>query len=136
MSVYSLNDVIKECIREHAQVQSISRGLTMDNKESIYKGSMAAMNAWIESRLCKRKVRACKKSPGRKGCRGHVVLRLPSHTAALISVPPATCLKLTTTFPLPSLIFLYNHPIITIIHSPLALIQLYSTLPSSTRTGC
>ena len=56
MSVYCLDDIVAECIREHARVQTVARGLTKDSKDSIYKESMHAMNSWIESRLCKRKV--------------------------------------------------------------------------------
>ena len=55
MATYGLSDVIAECMRDHARVNTLARGQTEDNKAAIYRESWSAMNAWVESRLCKRK---------------------------------------------------------------------------------
>lgn len=55
MAYLSLDNIIDECIREHARVATVARGHTMDNKATIYRESFGAMNNWIESRLCKKK---------------------------------------------------------------------------------
>jgi len=53
---YTLAHVIGECISEHAREATTSRGHTLEEKHEIYAESWSALNAWIESKLSKRKV--------------------------------------------------------------------------------
>jgi hypothetical protein len=51
----TLDDILTEILREKASSISLARGHTTENKETIYKESWAALNAWIETKLSKRK---------------------------------------------------------------------------------
>ena len=57
MAYFTLDNIVDECIREHARVNTVARGHNVDNKLTIYAESFNALNNWIESRLCKKKVR-------------------------------------------------------------------------------
>lgn len=54
-SCYTLSHVLEEVLAEKARVRTISRGQTTGAKVEIYSESWGSLNAWIESRLCKRK---------------------------------------------------------------------------------
>lgn len=62
MSVYTLEDVIKECTNKYD-----AKGTTLGAKNEIYQGTWSALNAWIETKLAKQKVSDEKsiKSPSR-----------------------------------------------------------------------
>ena len=53
---YDLRNVIEECLSEKSKVMTVERGKTMGAKEEIYSEAWSSLNAWIESKLCKRKV--------------------------------------------------------------------------------
>jgi hypothetical protein len=55
MAYMSLDNIIAECIREHARVSTVSRGLNLESKETLYRDSFSAINSWVESRLSKKK---------------------------------------------------------------------------------
>jgi hypothetical protein len=52
---YSLGDVITECINEKSRAITVSRGQTLEAKETIYRESWEALNAWIETKIAKKK---------------------------------------------------------------------------------
>jgi len=54
---YSLFHVINELLDEKSNKNSTARGKTMGAKSEIYQGSWNALNAWMETRLAKQKVR-------------------------------------------------------------------------------
>lgn len=56
MSVYTLDHIIQECLQEKMNVLNTGRGKTPGAKIEIYANSWVSLNAWIESRLARRKV--------------------------------------------------------------------------------
>lgn len=54
---YSLFHVINELLDEKSNKNSTARGKTMGAKSEIYQRSWNALNAWMETRLAKQKVR-------------------------------------------------------------------------------
>jgi hypothetical protein len=54
---YSLFHVFNELLDEKANKNSTARGKTMGAKSEIYQGAWSALNAWIETKLAKQKVR-------------------------------------------------------------------------------
>ena len=52
MSLYTLDDVIAECVTNYRV-----KGMAPGAKNEIYNSVWAAMNAWIETKLAKQKVR-------------------------------------------------------------------------------
>jgi hypothetical protein len=54
---YSLFHVFNELLDEKANKNTTARGKTMGAKSEIYQGSWSALNAWIETKLAKQKVR-------------------------------------------------------------------------------
>lgn len=53
--LFSLDDVISEVLADKARVNSVARGQTVENKETIYRESWGALNAWIETKIAKKK---------------------------------------------------------------------------------
>ena len=52
---YNLDNIISEVLSEKGRVVSVARGQTAENKETIYRESWGALNAWIETKLAKKK---------------------------------------------------------------------------------
>ena len=52
---FTLDDILAEILKEKAGNISLARGHTRENKETVYRESWAALNAWIETKLSKRK---------------------------------------------------------------------------------
>jgi hypothetical protein len=50
-----LSEVISDILTEKSSIKTLSRGQTDDAKETILLESWAALNTWIESRICKRR---------------------------------------------------------------------------------
>lgn len=57
---YGLFHVFNELLDEKASKNTTARGKTMGAKSEIYQGSWSALNAWIETKLAKQKVRLVK----------------------------------------------------------------------------
>lgn len=56
-SAYGLFHVFNELLDEKANKNTTARGKTMGAKSEIYQGAWSALNAWIETKLAKQKVR-------------------------------------------------------------------------------
>ena len=52
---FTFEDIIREVLSDKAHISTISRGQTAANKETIYRESWEALNAWIETKISKKK---------------------------------------------------------------------------------
>ncbi len=55
MTEYTLGHLLEECVDSAAAAPSNARGHTVSARYDIYNEAWVALNAWIESQLCKRK---------------------------------------------------------------------------------